>query len=72
MVHCNVLRHCIVRGRHGPSLLAVSRNCDGWHRRVDNKTINHVGAPRAVYTASDASRVSDLMWFATRDMDRFR
>ena len=25
MVHCNVLRHCIVRGRHGPSLLAVSR-----------------------------------------------
>jgi len=25
MVHCNVLRHCIVRGRHGPSLLAVNR-----------------------------------------------
>ena len=38
---------------------ARRNNCDRWHRRVDNKTVNHVGAPRAVCTANHASRVSD-------------
>lgn len=29
------------------------------HRRAGSKTVNHVGAPRAVYAANHDSRVSD-------------
>jgi len=46
-------------GLSSENWILLSEHCDCWHRRVDSKTINHVGAPRAVCTANHASRVSD-------------